>query len=301
MKFTWLSFLIALCALIFSIFQFGQTREALQSTQQNLLQVEEGLNTKIEDLQKQRHRQIPQIPQTLQPASRPTGPELDNLSHFEIAILIQLAATQLNTTQDLPATLSLLNAAHSKIQALHDPQLEPLNTAIQGDLQALAKVRATNPPRTWQTIATLIDETQDLSPRHRGSFQEPTPHNQSATASFTTWQTFFYHCLQSFKDLIKIQRHTKPIEPLLSDTEQRLVQQQLRLFLEQLRLTTLMKHESLYAKLIQDTQQWLDHYYDEKDPKVLSLQQSLKTLKTVSLENTYPPLSCLHQLSLLRS
>ncbi len=299
MKFTWLSFLLALCAVLFSLFQFGQTRDALQSSQQNLLQVEEGLNSKIEDLQKQRPMQTSQILQ--QAPSRPTSPELDNLSHFEIATLIQLAATQLHTTQDLPATLPLLTTAQSKIQALHDPQLEPLNRALQDDLQALAAVQPSNPQRTWQTITTLIDETQDLLPRHRGSSLEPAAQHYPATASSTTWQTFFYQFLQTFKDLIKIQRHTKPVEPLLSDTEQRLVQQQLRLFLEQLRLTTMMRNESLYTRLIQDTQQWLDNYYDGKDPRVLSLQQSLNTLKTVSLENTYPPLTSLHQLSLLRS
>jgi len=295
MKFTWLSFSLALCAVVFSLFQFGQTRDALQSTQQNLLQVEEGLNAKIQDLQKQHHTQ------TLQASSSPTGPALDQLSHFEIATFIQLAEIQLRTTHDLHATLSLLNAAQSKIQALRDPQLEPLHTAIQDDLQALAKVEPTDPQDTWETITILIDETQDLLPGHRRSSLEPVPPNQSATGSATTWKTLRDQFLQTFKDLIKIQRHTKPVEPLLSETEERLVQQQLRLFLEELRLTTMMRHESSYTRLIQDTQQWLDNYYNEEDPRVLSLQKSLKTLKTVSLENTYPPLTCLHQLSLLRS
>lgn len=296
MKFTWLSFLLALCAMVFSIFQFGQTKDALQSTQQNLLQVEEGLNNKIEDLQKQpRATQAQQIP------SSPTRTELDNLSRFEIAMLIQLAATQLHATQDLPATLELLNTAHSKIQALHDPQLDPLNSALEDDRQALEKVQPTNPQLAWQSIATLIDETQDLLPRHHRSSLETAPQSRPATASLTMWQTFVDHFLQTFKDLIKIQRHTKPVEPLLSETEQRLVQQQLRLFLEQLRLTTIMRNESLYTELIKDTQQWLDNYYDAADPKVLSLQQSLTTLKTVSLKSIYPPLTCLHQLSLLRS
>jgi uncharacterized protein HemX len=299
MKFSWLTFLLALCAVIFSLFQFAQTRDALQNSQQNLLQVEEGLNTKIEDLQKQ---QLAQTVQTRQQApSKATGPERDQVSHFEIALLIQLAETQLHTRQDLGPTLSLLNTAHSKIQALHDPQLEPLQAAIQNDQQALAKVQPTNPEGAWQSITTLIDETQDLLPGHQRSTLEPALQHPPASVYATTWKTLLDQLLQTFKDLIKIQRHTKPVEPLLSDTEQRLVQQQLRLLLEQLRLTTMMRNESSYTRLIQDTQQWLLHYYDAEDPRVLSLQQSLNTLKTVSLENTYPPLTCLHQLSLLRS
>lgn len=300
MKIGWLSLFIACATGLFSFIQSEKTKEALQSTHQNLLQVEDAFHTKMESLEKDRHLTQEQPPKSL------IAPELNNLSRFEIETFIHLAATQLNATQDLPATLRLLNAAQSKIQALQDPQLDPLTQALQHDVQTLQALQPSNTPVAWQTLAALIDQTHTLLPRQKTlnhSTPSETPQTSPTpptTQALPAWQSFLYESLHALKDLIKIRHHTKPLEPLLSETEQQLIRQQLRLLLEELRLSALMRNKTLYGQLIKDTRQWIESYYDRSDPKILSLQQSLQDLEKLSLENV-PSLTCVNQLAVLRS
>ncbi len=298
MKITSISLLVAFFAALFSFLQFNRTQTALQNTHQSLLQLEDELGSKIDSLKKQQAQS--QISNTL---NHPL--EADHLARFEIELFIHLAATQLRNAEDPATSVELLKGAQQTLQALQDPKLDLLKKTLEHDVQALTSMQQAK-LTTWQSITALMDETQHLQPRHTPTRQalvvapvtSPTP---SEKVWSTTWKTLVFGILDNLKNLIKVQRHTKPIEPLLSDTEQRLVQQQLRLLLEQWRLSALMVDQALYNRLSEDIQQCLDNYYDPNEPKVLSLEQSLKMLKDLSLNKNYPSLTCLDHLSDLRT
>ncbi len=301
MKLSHLALLIALVALAFGLFQSEQTKRALHNSQQSLIQLEDSLHSKMEDLGYSL--------QTQQRLNRPTRSEIENAGRFEIVMLIQSADTQLKITQDLSEALQSLNSARTKIEALRDPKVDPLKQALEQDLQALEAAQQVKAPLAWQQVMAIMAMAQDLLPPYQAAVYtagaatvaETTPQVATTDSTPMGWQQQLYQALRTFKDLIKIRHREKPVEPLLSETEQRMVQQQLHLLLEQLRLATLMRDQALYLQLIQDTQQWLEQYYDAANPKVLSLQTSLDRLKTAPLQTTYPSLSCLSQLSLLRS
>lgn len=123
-----------------------------------------------------------------------------------------------------------------------------------------------------------------------------TTENEHDTASEKGWRKALNNTWADIKNLVKIQRHTKPIEPLLSTTEERLAYENLTLLLEQARWAVLNRNTVIYQQSLQDAIHLLATQFATEDVHVNKMGEELDTLSKITLKPELPDLK--HLLSL---
>ncbi|HQY22645.1 MAG TPA: uroporphyrinogen-III C-methyltransferase, partial [Gammaproteobacteria bacterium] len=174
----------------------------------------------------------------------------------ELEYLIRLASARLQTTRDLKAAIELLTLAQTKIQTLNDLHLSPLSEAIEKDILTLQQASTLNVEDLWLKVSDIIDQTASISSQtltanaqQTEATAQPQPQEkQENTSRLSILKQGFFESLESIKDFIKIRHSTQRIEPLLSETQKNLIQENLRSLLEQIRLAILTTEDKIFQK-----------------------------------------------------
>ncbi len=296
MKTAVLSLLIAVSVAVLSLFQFEKYQKLSQATQLTFSKLENEISSRVTQLDNNINLLKGQDQAIL------NHMKLSTWIIAEIEYLVNLANTQLETTRDLRSAILLLTKAKDKVQRLNDANLEPLQNALYMDLESLQNTTTPDLKILWLKIGTLIQETSRLNPQQ--AFVRPVHNNQLAEIKKTeskSWKELFQDSFQELKDLVKIQHHAKPVEPMLSEAQRVLVRENLRLLLEQARLAVLTNDNEIYQKSIQDTNDWLLTYYVESQPEVKSIQRALYTMSKIDLLTELPAITSVNYLQNLKA
>lgn len=108
------------------------------------------------------------------------------------------------------------------------------------------------------------------------------------TSKTSAWEKGLQSSWKELKDLIKIQRHTQPIEPILKEPEQALARENLLLLFEQIRWAILHGNNAVYQSSISEAKQWLNNYFEMNDSHVQQIQTSLDELAKIDLRPALP-------------
>ncbi|HXH54969.1 MAG TPA: uroporphyrinogen-III C-methyltransferase [Gammaproteobacteria bacterium] len=291
MKTAIFSLIIAVSVAVLSVLQFDRYQTFSNNTHANLTALENKMNLSLtgfkEELTKLKTSEEAILTRTQNPSFKTA----------ELEYLIRLASTRLQTTRDVKAATELLTLAQTNIQSLNDVSLSPLSEALGKDLSALQKVSLPHVEDLWLKVSELIDQTALISPQTitaNTQSTETTPQlqgKQPTTSRASLWKQRFFESLESIKDFVKIRHSAQRIEPLLSETQKNLIQENLRSLLEQIRLVILTTEDKIFQKALQDTQQWLSRYYDETDPLVKKIQNTLTELSAIQLRPTLPSIT----------
>jgi uroporphyrin-3 C-methyltransferase len=297
MKTTIFTLIIAIGVAVLSLFQFDRYQKFTYATQSRLSELDKSVSLKsndthqeVEELKSQTHDLLLRI----QHSSWKTS---------EIHYLITLATTRLDTLRDVPAAIRLLTAASDRLQTLNDPSLAALQQALNHDLSALKSVSTPDSAALWTTVGTVIADSTAFIPNHAKSTLKPTDKTTESTETTppkSAWQEKLWQSLQEMKDLVKIRHYSKPVEPLLTETQQTMVKEILRSLLEQIRFSILENNQIIYEGALKDSLDWLNTYFDTTDSHVLAVQEKLTALQKISLNPSIPSLSVLESLDKLR-
>ncbi len=296
MKTALLSLVIAVSVAILSLLQFDRYQKFTQITNHTLAELDKKVHAKLAEFDKD-VTTIKQQEQNLLSQVQNTDWKLKEAEYF-----VALADAKLHANRDVKAAIELLTEAAGKIQALSDPELVGLQQALSTDLNALKQVSVPNVEDMWFKVSQSITASQKISPRHStlNAASKETSANIPAVKAEDTWQTKLHQSFDEIKSLVKIRRYSKPIEPLLSETQQSMVQDILRSLLEQIRFAILNSEDKQFQKSIQETHEWIASYYETNDLEVKNLQDTLKKLAEINLRPTLPALTSVEQFSALR-
>ncbi|HQW58178.1 MAG TPA: uroporphyrinogen-III C-methyltransferase [Gammaproteobacteria bacterium] len=290
MKTAIFSLIIAISVGILSAFQFERYQTLSSSTHASLAALENKMNLSLASLRDELTKLKTSEEAILTQAQNPT------FKTAELEYLIRLASARLQTTRDLKAAIELLTLAQTKIQTLNDLHLSPLSEAIEKDILTLQQASTLNVEDLWLKVSDIIDQTASISSQtltanaqQTEATAQPQPQEkQENTSRLSILKQGFFESLESIKDFIKIRHSTQRIEPLLSETQKNLIQENLRSLLEQIRLAILTTEDKIFQKALKDTQQWLSRYYDETDPVVQKMQNTITELLAIQLRPTLP-------------
>lgn len=297
MKTAVFSLLIAISVALLSLFQFEKYQKLSHNTQITFGKLENKITSKVEELDTN--------------INLLKGQDQAILNHIkfgtwviaEIEYLVNLATTQLEMTRDVQSATFLLTKAKEKVQRLNDPNLDSLQNALSTDLENLRNFSSPDLRMLWLKIGTLIKETTRLTPQQ--SFSKSLKKDDSPTevahTNSKSWKELFQENFQEMKELVKIQQHAKPIEPILSQTERVLVRENLRLLLEQTRLAVLTADSEIYQSSIQDVHDWLTTYYPDTQSDVRNIQHSLYSMSKIILNPTLPTITAVDHLQNLKA
>lgn len=292
MKIALLSLLVAILVAVLSVFQFEKYQKFEASTSETLNQ----LNAKID--------QIPHLQKTIQQqeqelqmlAKRNATP---SWSKQEAEYLVRMASAKLTFAYDVNTAIQLLETADHSLVSLNDPTLNPIREALAADRATLKTIKLPDLEGLWLKVGALLEQVSMLPTRglrgpHSNDETAPAPAPESTKKSDATtessWRQSLQNTQQELKDIIKIQRHNKPIEPILSSAEQLLAKEHLYLALEQIRWAILERNNAIYQQAIKEAQTLLENHFENSDERVKNLSSELKALAEINLKPKLPSL-----------
>lgn len=300
MKTAIFSLIIAISVAILSVLQFDRYQTFSDNTRASLSALENKMNLSLTGFKDELTKLKTLEEAILNRTQNPT------FKTAELEYLIRLASTRLQITRDVKAAIELLTLAQTKIQALNDVSLSPLSEAIEKDLITLQRASTLNVEDLWLKVSSIIDEIALISPKaitantqQKESAAEP-QEKQPNASRVSTFKQRFFESLESIKDFVKVRHSAQRIEPLLSETQKNLIQENLRSQLEQIRLAILTTEDKIFQKSLQDTEQWLSRYYDETDPVVKKMQNTVAKLSAIQLRPALPFITALEFFNKLR-
>lgn len=214
----------------------------------------------------------------------------------EIEYSLYLAEARLKGARDIKGAMELLQMAQQKLHTLHDPKLAPLSEAISKDLAALNTIPLPPTTELWLKLSTMIDKARQLTPKQSLIFQDTkedlaTKIQTETQSNLDSWKKKLLNNLKNIQELVKIRHYANPIEPLLSETEQKTLTITLCALLEQVRFVLLSEEQTIYEHALQDAKNLLTTYYDTDDPQVKNLQQTLNELAQINLHPELPTMA----------
>lgn len=208
----------------------------------------------------------------------------------EAEYLIRVASRSLWLEKDTGTAISLLNDADLRIQELNDPQFLTLRQIIQQDiatLQLLPKLK------TDDVIIKLMALEQQIKQLPLAIFEIPTIKETETTLELTNnasdWRENLAKTWRKFTtEFFTITRRTGDVEPLMSPQFQQNLRENLSLKLQTAIWAASKSKTSIYQQALNDTQRWLNDYFDMTTLANQTFLETIDSLKAATIEVSYP-------------
>lgn len=200
--------------------------------------------------------------------------------------LIQLAHYNLVYFHDTDNALSALTLADKQLSTIISPDirlenLHQLLTQYLTHLKTLPHIDLTTILTQIESLKLQITQLPLLS-----TASSAIPNSKVATnnPSENKWGRSLKNSLDSFRQLIIIRRLNKPIEPLLPETEQRYLQHNLLLLLQQAQWALIHHESTIYQASLQEIQENLNEHFPSNSVNTQTVMQAITQLKQINLQ-----------------
>ena len=205
----------------------------------------------------------------------------------DIEQTLLLAQQQLQLAGNIKAALIGLEAAEVRLAKLGKSQFDSLRHAIVQDMERLKLMPAADISSVNARLETLIQNVDGLKFESEAEPLVPatTPTGTTAITSTATNQQAL-HSLEMFskeiwneiKSLLRIRRLDHPELPLLTPSQRYFLHQNLKLRLLAARIAMLQRDESTFRADVLASQNWVNRYFNLKDPATQAFASSLGSL-----------------------
>jgi uroporphyrin-3 C-methyltransferase len=179
----------------------------------------------------------------------------------EAAYLIRLANQRLQVERSIENPLAILENVDNIFVQLNDPELIPVRRALAEDIAALrmtGKIDREGIFLELEAISAAIKQLSIIEPASRAKTEKPVAAEDAQTASLLNIVERFS---QKLGQLIVVQKRQQPIEPLLTSTEQSIIQNNIYLLLEQAQSALLKEEQIIYSTSLEKTAALLARYF----------------------------------------
>ena len=215
----------------------------------------------------------------------------------EAEYLLRLANQRVLMEKRAEGALALLKNTDQIIKELDDVSLYALRQALASDIAKLEALPKLDVEGTYLRLTALIEQTKDLptlSLEQQRQLPEllneitsntVTPETQAAITSG------FAKALAKLESLVVIQKHDKPVEPILSPDQGHYLRQNIQLLLEQGQLALLRQQSDIYKNSLTRAQALLEQYFDKTNTNTAALLRALSQLSKLEVAPTIPDIS----------
>ena len=216
----------------------------------------------------------------------------------EVEYLLTVANHRLSLAQDRQTAISIFETADSRLEAIADPSLLKVRREIASELTALRAMPVVDIPGLALQIGSLAESVEQLPLMDQKRLAVASEKREGTSS--VEWQEIPSVVWKDIKSLVQVRRHQQPTEPLLAPQQAWFLYQNLQLKLEQARLAVLKQNTAVFAQSLEEVSQWLSSYFEAESAAVISMQETVKNLRTVELQPTIPDVSgSLRELRLL--
>jgi uroporphyrin-3 C-methyltransferase len=199
----------------------------------------------------------------------------------EAQYLLRLADQRILLEKDSQNALALALSADDVLREMDQADLVGVRKLLVEEIAVLKLVGVIDREGIYLRLSALanqIDAIPFISPL--GS-QDDVLEEDAAPANETLKQKItrkFYDLLHKLGSYVRVRDHGKTINAVLPPSEQKYLQQNLRLMLEQAQVALLRNEENIYQESLVKAQNWINQYYslNEKATAVLEELQALQ-------------------------
>lgn len=205
----------------------------------------------------------------------------------EVEQTIALASQQLQLAGNVQGALIALQIADARLGRSDRPQHIPLRKLINRDIDRLRAL----PPVDVAGLSLKLDELT------RASEQLPLladgrpqiVHDELAEGS-SVWTRLSVLVWGEIKQLVRIQRLDSSDQALLTPEQSYFLRENLKLRLMHARIALLQRNDSLYRADVTAARQWLERYFDVRQPRVAAAVATLTEISGATLDVQLPTL-----------
>jgi uroporphyrin-3 C-methyltransferase len=226
------------------------TRQTVQQQAQLIAQLEDQLNSVNLRLNSQAERIL-----QLGTASR------GDWMLSEAAYLIRLANQRLQVERSIENPLAILENVDNIFVQLNDPELIPVRRALSLDIAALRMTENLDREGIFLELEAISEAIKGLSiiePASQAETQKPVATENAETPSLLNSVERFS---QKLGQLVVVKKRQQPIEPLLTSSEQSIIQNNIYLLLEQAQSALLKEEQVIYSASLEKTAALLVRYF----------------------------------------
>lgn len=278
-----ITIIIILLLLILGIigWQTYQTKQQLTFLQNNLQQIQSTLvqqDNTLQNLQAKLHQ--------------------TNLTLPEVKYLINLANINLIINDNLPVAIKLLQIADQHLATLNDSTLNDLRRTLANDISALQAVPKVDVVGIILRLDAINNQVSHLALIPRMPTTQPTTAAQSIpTKAKSKWQRFYQTSLLELQGIVIIRHHPTEMQPVLTETQQTYLIQNINLALEQAKWAVLHKSSKDYRAALQQVNQLIQFGFAHNLTAAQPILNSLQKLQQIDINPAIPKLSAMQQLT----
>lgn len=234
-----------------------------------------------------------------------SGENRDGWVLEEARYLLRLANQRQLTGGGAQGIIGLLESVDKLLITLDTPDVFPLRDTIQKNILTLKLAPIVDREGIYLHLAAFIARVDQLPPVPlQSSLKKSDTTNEEGTTLVESshWQDGIWESIQhvfgKLDQYVRVQQHNQPLNVLLSDVQQQIVVQNLRLMLEQAQIALLREEGLIYEESLEQAIRWLHKHFSHFPEKQVFVDV-LTELKQQNIVSQLPDISSsLKQLNL---
>ena len=264
-----------------------QQSEHLNKQRENLTRLSQALENDQKILQQRLDAQATRLNQL-------SGDNRDGWMLEETRYLLRLANQRQLTGGGVKGIIGLLESADKLLITLDSPDVFPLRDSIHQDILALKIAPVVDREGIYLQLSALIAQVDQLPPVPLTSLLEKPSETRITQGQDSDWQeNIWQHIKNTFGRLdqyVRIQHHDQPLAPLVSDAQQHIITQNLRLMLAQAQTALLREEAVIYQHGLEESIRWLNKHFTHFSEKN-ALVDTIKVLQQQPIASQLPDVS----------
>jgi uroporphyrin-3 C-methyltransferase len=196
----------------------------------------------------------------------------------EALYLIRLANQRLQTERSTKNPLALMENVDAILRQIEDPMLLPVRRALASDIGDLRLTGEIDSVGLFLELTTLADNIDQLTALNMVGESKVTETIELTIEEPSTTKEIVADVVQQLSQLVRVTHRQQPIEPLLLNSEVRVIKQNLRLMLEQAQSAVMAEEPEVYRVSLDKAERWVTQHFQLDDDAQVILQR-LTSLK----------------------
>lgn len=260
--------------------ELQQQLAQLEKSRQQLAGVVDQLSGKTQQIQRQSQQALAEL-------NNIEGKRPSDWLLAEADYLVRMAGRKVWLEKDIRTATMLLQNADTRLSELADPSVIPVRELLAKDIQTLRQINPVSRTSVALAISGMLAQVDNLP---LDTFEQPDGGQNSAVSdSIDDWQQNLKQVWRNIvDDFISVTRTDTPIKPVMSQQQQWLNREQLKLQLMQAQSAAVGAQQTLYEQSLQNALKQLINNYDIEDVAVKGFVDSVQNLLETDVSQQLP-------------
>lgn len=234
--------------------------------------------------------EVKSMKQSLQAALQQQSYQAEDWLYREAKYYLELAQINAHWNRNPQTTIALLKAADTILGNITNQSIFNIRQAIAteiAELQALPAIDRAG-------ILSQLDAAQNILTQL--PFKSPIKYNKTnnipnPSKHIHSWHDYLQDSLSALKTLIIVRRPAAPIQPLLSQKQQAIIINIIKLNIQEAQSAVLLEEEAIYKITLNQALHAINYYFDDTASSTQSLIKQLQALKIQQISTVQPRLT----------